>query len=67
MPTILISPKPPQQGQPMTVTVIGASPPLTVYFNWDPAGTPTSAETNSDGSVTITVPSNATSVSGSGG
>jgi prolyl-tRNA editing enzyme YbaK/EbsC (Cys-tRNA(Pro) deacylase) len=62
-PVISLSPNPPTETQEMTVTVTGGTPPFTVYFDWDPPGTPTSADTDVNGKVTITVPAGATSVS----
>jgi hypothetical protein len=60
-PTITITPMPPVQGQTMRVEHSRGSG-VTIYFDWKPTGSPTSAVTNAQGQVDVVVPRGATSV-----
>lgn len=67
-PTITISPRPPTQGQDVTITYSGGTNPQTLNIEWVPAGVgPATVTTDANGNVTITVPDTATSMSVSGG
>lgn len=68
MPTITLSPKPPTQGQPATITFTGGTNPQTLDIEWVPPGAgPATITTNDAGQATLTIPSNATAMTISGG
>jgi hypothetical protein len=67
-PTISISPLPPTQGQPCTITYSGGTNPQTLNITWVPDGAgPGSVTTDANGKVKITIPSNAESMTVGGG
>lgn len=57
--TITFDPEPPSQGGQLT---IGGKPGEVVDLDWSPSGAPDSVTIGQDGTVTITVPANATSL-----
>lgn len=61
MPTITLSPLPPKAGDTVTITYTGR-PGTVLNLDWHPAGEPPTVTVGADGTVTVKVPTSATSL-----
>lgn len=61
MPTITLDPAPPVQGQKVTIRYDGPAN-TTLKIEWTPPGEPSSVVIGKDGTATVTVPANATTI-----